>query len=95
VHAGRIALVQVSEVADLVGPEGTTNAGVLRPAVHTRLVEDAIDDQLTAAMEELEQTLFAVGSVERIDLLDGNPRHPPSLGSQRVTGAGQLFLLDE
>jgi hypothetical protein len=25
----------------------------------------------------------------------GHPRHPPTLGGQRVTGAGQLLLLHE
>src|SRR5271166_5689805 len=37
----------------------------------------------------------ALGPVELILLLHRHPRHPPSLGGQRVTGAGQGLLLDE
>ena len=36
-----------------------------------------------------------VGPVELVLLLDGQPRHPPALGGQRVAGAGQLLLLHE
>src|SRR6267142_973322 len=68
---------------------------MLRPAVHAALEEGAVDDQLTAALEQVEQARFALGPVENICLFHGNPRHPPSLGGQRVTGAGQGLLLDE
>ena len=95
IHEGRVARVQVGEVGDLVGPEGTADAGMLRPAVHAALEEGAVDDQLAAALEQVEQARFALGPVEHICLFHGNPWHPPSLGGQRVTGAGQGFLLDE
>src|SRR5262249_58646475 len=51
VYEGRVARVQVGEVADLVGPQGTANADMLWPAVHTRLKEGAIDNQLTTPLE--------------------------------------------
>src|SRR6202043_3548603 len=82
-------------MGDLVGPQRTADAGMLRPAVHAGLEEGAVDDQLTAAREQIEQAGFAVGPVEEIGLFHGNPRHPPSLGGQRVAGAGQGLLLDE
>src|SRR6185437_14165027 len=31
IYEGRVARVQVGKLADLVGPQGTTNAGMLRP----------------------------------------------------------------
>src|SRR5882762_6355428 len=68
---------------------------MLRPAVHAGLEEGAVDDQLTAAVEQVEQARFALGPVEHICLFHGNPRHPPSLGGKRVTGAGEGLLLDE
>jgi len=79
----------------MVGPQGTADAGMLRPTVHARLEEGAVDDQLMAALEQVEQARFALGPVEHICLFHGNPRHPPSLGGQRVTGVGQGLLLDE
>ena len=82
-------------MADLVGPERTADAGMLRPAVHAGLEEGAIDDQLTAALEQVEQARFALGPVEHIGLFHGQPRHPPPLGGQRVTRAGHGLLLDE
>src|SRR5262245_7920623 len=65
------------------------------PAVHAGLEEGAIDDQLPPAVEQVEQTRLALGPVELVLLLHGLPRHPPTLGGQRVTGAGQLLLLHE
>src|ERR1019366_7201907 len=57
--------------------------------------EGAVDDQLTAALEQVEQARFALGPVELVLLLHGQPRHPPTLGGQRVTGAGQVLLLHQ
>ena len=68
---------------------------MLRPAVHARLEEGAVDDQLTAALEQVEQARLALGPVERVRLLHRQPRHPPALGGQRVAGAGHGLLLHE
>src|SRR5262245_47103315 len=65
------------------------------PAVHAGLEEGAIDDQLPPAVEQVEQARLALGTVELVLLLHGQPRHPPTLGGQRVTGPGQLLLLHE
>ena len=48
-------MVQVSEVCDLIGAEGTATARVIRPAEDAGLEEGAIDDQLLAALKEVEQ----------------------------------------
>src|SRR5438094_3839903 len=90
-----IANVQMRDVRDLVGHHGAANTGMLGPPGHTGFEERAVDDQLTAALEQVEQAHFALGSVKLVILLHGQPRHPSTLGRQRVTGAGQLLLLHE
>jgi hypothetical protein len=47
--------VQMGQVGDLIGAQGAAAAGMLRPAEHPGLEEGAIDDQLTAAFEQIEQ----------------------------------------
>jgi hypothetical protein len=93
-YAG-VAGVQMSEVGDLVGTEGAAAAGMLSPAEYAGLEEGAVDDQLTAAFKQVEQAYLALGSVELVPLLHGQPRHPPAFGGQSVTGAGQGLLLHE
>src|SRR6476619_3624558 len=85
----------MGQVGDLIGAQGAAAAGVLGPAEHPGLEEGAIDDQLTAALEQIEQANLALGSIELVLLVYSQPRHPPALGGQRVTGAGQGLLLDE
>src|SRR6202023_3069348 len=75
--------------------ERTADAGMFRPAVHGRLEEGAVDDQLAAAGEQVAQARLAVGPLERVGLLDRHPRHAPTLGGERVARAGQGLLLDE
>src|SRR5262249_23109159 len=87
--------VQMGDVGDLIGHQGAAAASMVRPTEHAGLEEGAVDDQLTAALEQIEQARFALGSVELVFLLHRQPRHPPTLGGQRVTGAGQVLLLHE
>src|SRR4029077_4091345 len=47
IHQRRVTRIQVSEIGNLVGPQRTPNAGMLRPAMYAGLKEGAIDDQLT------------------------------------------------
>ncbi len=85
----------MGQVGDLIGAQGAAAAGVLGPAEHPGFEEGAIDDQLTAALEQINQAYLALGSVELVLLVHSQPRHPPALGGQRVTGAGQGLLLHE
>ena len=87
-----VAGVQMGEVGNLIGAQGAAAAGMLGPAKHPGLEERAVDDQLTAALKQIEQAYLALGSVELVLLVQGHPRHPPAFGGQRVTGAGQGFL---
>src|ERR1700685_14823 len=68
---------------------------MLGPAEHAGLEEGAVDDQLRAAVEQVEQARLALRPVECVLLLHGQPRLPPAFGGQRVTGAGQGLLLHE
>ena len=80
VGEGGVAGVEMGEVGDLVGPKGAAAAGMVGPAEDSGVEEGAVDDQLTAALEEVEQAGFAVGAFELVALLDGDPRHPAALG---------------
>src|ERR1700688_4176710 len=68
---------------------------MLRPAEHTGLEEGAVEDQLRAALEQVEQADLAVWSIKLVLLLHRHPRHPSTLGGQRIAGAGQCLLLHE
>src|SRR5580700_362808 len=86
----------MGQVSDLIGAHGAAATGVLGPAEHPGLEESAIDDQLTAALEQIEQAYPALGSVEPVLLVYNLPRHPPALGSQRITRSREsLFLHQE
>ena len=52
-HQRGVARVEVGDVPDLVGQQGTTRACVLRPPVHAWLEEGAVDDELAAPFEQV------------------------------------------
>jgi hypothetical protein len=83
---GGVARVEMSEMSNLVGHHRAAAAGMVGPAEHPGLVEGAVDDQLTAAFEQVAQARLAFGPLELVLLLHGHPRHPPTLGGQCVTG---------
>ena len=85
----------MGDVGDLVGHHGAAAAGMLGPPEHPGFEKGAVDDQLTAALEQTEQARLALRPGERVVLLHGHPRHPPTLGGQRVARAGQGLLLHE
>jgi hypothetical protein len=70
----------MGQVCDLIGAERTTAARMVGPAEDARLEEGAIDDQLSAALEQIEQADLARGTVELVLLLHCRPRHPSTLG---------------
>jgi len=75
-----VAGIQMGQVCDLIGAERTTAARMVGPAEDARLEEGAIDDQLSAALEQIEQADLARGTVELVLLLHCRPRHPSTLG---------------
>jgi hypothetical protein len=85
----------MGEMGDLIGAQGAPAAGVVRPAEHVRLEEGAVDDQLPAALEQVEKTGAAVRPLEPVRLLHGHPWHAPALGGKSVTSAHMSLFLDE
>src|ERR1700722_4779313 len=85
----------MGQVGHLIGAEGAAAAGVLGPAEYPGLEEGAIDDQLTAALEQIQQAYLALRSVELVLLVHSQPRHTPAFGGQRVTGAGEGLLFQQ
>ena len=83
----------MGQMRDLVGPERAAAAGVIGPAEHTGIEEGAINDQLLAALEQIEQAELALGPAELVSLLHRHPRHASALGRQGITGAGEGLLL--
>src|SRR4030095_16293608 len=82
----------MGQVADLIGAQGATAAGVIWPAEHAGLEEGAIEDQLPPAIEQVEQANLTLGPVELVLLLHSHPRHPSTLGGQRISRAGERLL---
>ena len=91
----RVAGVQMRKMGDLIGAHGAAAAGMVRPAEHAGLEEGAVDNQLSPALEQVEEARLAVGPDELIGLLDRHPRHPPTLGGERVMGAQHRLLFHE
>ena len=85
----------MGDVSDLVGHHGAADAGVLGPAGHSGLEERAVDDQLAASVEEVDQARLALRPIELVLVFHGQPRHPPTLCREPVAGAGQCLFLDE
>src|SRR5690242_7579263 len=85
----------MGEMGNLIGTERAAATGVLGPAEHPGLEEGAIDDQLPAALEQIEQAGLALRPLERVTLLHRRPGHPPAFGGHRITRARERFLLDE
>src|SRR6266481_7029114 len=79
-------------VGDLVGAQRAASAGVLGPAEYPWLEEGAINNQLPATLEQVEQAYLPVRPVELVVLLHHHPRHPSAFGGQRITRVGQGLL---
>ena len=85
----------MGEIGDLIGYERATEAAALGPTARAGLEEEAVDDQLTATLEQVEQARWSVRALEGVLLLHRHARHPAARGGQRVAGVGQLFLLEQ
>jgi hypothetical protein len=95
--------IEVREIADMVGEYGAPHAGTamlntgrsFRMAVHTRIEECAVDDQLTPPVEQVRQAHRPFRPLEDVWLVHGDPRHPPTLRGKRVARVGHLLFFDE
>jgi len=85
----------MGDVRDLVGEKRAPAAAALGPARHAGLEEEAVDDELTASVEQVGRARRAAGALESIRLVNGHPRHPATLGGQRVARPGERLLLGQ
>src|ERR1700733_1128658 len=83
------------QVRNLIGAQRASAAGVVGPAKYSGLEEGAIDDQLPAALEQVEQANLTLEPVELVLLFHQHPRHPSTLSGEGITGAGQGLLFRE
>src|SRR5260370_1307474 len=65
----------MSQVGNLIGTQRAASAGVLGPAEHPGLEECAIDDQLPASLEQVEQANLTLGPADLVILLHPHPWH--------------------
>ena len=85
-----------SRLLELVGVHRAAGAAALRVDVDIRIHEEPVQDELAAAVEEVEQRrVLAAGRGEAIVLLHADHRHAAALGSKGVTRAGVRLLLLE
>src|SRR5215469_13550082 len=68
---------------------------MIGPAADPRLEEGAVDDQLAAIFEQVEEARFTLWTFELIRLLNRRPRHPPTLGRQPVPSSGEGLLFHQ
>jgi hypothetical protein len=61
-----VAGVLMRDVSHLVCHHGAADAGMLRPSAHPGLEEGAVDDQLTATVEEVEEGRLALRPLELV-----------------------------
>ena len=80
INQGRVTCIQVGEVGDLISPERAAAAAMFGPAHHPGFEEGAVDDQLTPALEQVEQARRARRPLERVGSLNRHPWHPPAFG---------------
>src|SRR5262245_23967182 len=83
-------------MADLVREERAARATGLGPAVHSGSEHEVIHDELTASLEQIEQTCLAVRTREDVLFFDLHHRLPASLRRQGIPGTrGRLFLHEQ
>ena len=57
--------------------------------------EEAVDDQLSTPVEEVEEADLGLGPLEAVGLLDPDHGQAAALGGNRVARTGEFLLLDE
>ncbi len=90
-HQRCIAGVQVREVGEAVDEHGASATSTLGEIGNSWLEEKTIDDELSAAIEEIEQADLAVRSLELVRLVDPHHRQPAALGGKLGADAGRLL----
>src|SRR5215217_764442 len=64
-------------------------------AVHTRIEECAVDDQLTSPAEQIQEAHLPFRPLDGVLPVHDDPGHSPTLRSKRVMRAGHLLFFHE
>src|SRR5262245_48495885 len=80
-----------ADAAETVGAQRAVRA----PGFVVRMEHEVVDDQLSAAGEQSGERLFAVGTVELVDLRDALPRQAALQAAHLVALARERLLLLE
>jgi hypothetical protein len=87
--------VHMGEVPDLVDEHRTAGTACRRPPLDAGGEHEVVEDELAAALEQVEEALGTVRPLEDVVLVDPDHRQPAALGGQRVPRPGGLLLLHE
>lgn len=83
------ALVEMNRIGHVVHGERATRTAL----VDVVQPHEVVDEQLAAALEEVDQRHLAVGTFEYVVLVDGDRREGPALLGQRgELSAGRLLV---
>src|SRR5690348_2493325 len=85
----------MGQMIDLIGAQRTAAACVIGPAKHSGLKEGAVEDQLPAAFEQVEQADPAFGSFKLVLLFDRHPWHPATFRGQGIARTSESFFLNK
>jgi hypothetical protein len=83
--------MQVSKMADVVNYKRAAGTALI-PAW---IKHEVVDDQLATLVEEIEQTHFAVWTLEEVLLVDLDHRQLATFSIDLVSRAGGFLFLDE
>src|ERR1700761_620575 len=65
------------------------------PAMDVRIEKGAVNNELPAPVEKIEQRSPSLWSLKYILILDGDPRHAPARRSQGISRTGMFLLLNQ
>ena len=88
----RVACVQVAQVAARLS---ITNVHARAAVIPARVEHEVVDDELTPALEQVEQPGLTFGAVEDVLLVDLDHRQLAALSVHRVALAGELLLMGQ
>src|SRR5258708_12569451 len=87
--------MEVGEVSDVVDEHRAAIAARIRPARHIRREHEVVDDQLAAALEQIEQARFTAQPLEDVALVDPGHWQPSALCRQRASRPGGPLFPNE
>ena len=87
--------MQVGEVTHVVDEHSNSRRSRPTATRGRRGVHEVVEDELAAALEQIEQPGLAVRALEDVSFVDVDHRLPAALGGERVSRPRRFLLLDE